>query len=115
MECFEAVVVAGGQCCRLEAISDERNKHSVVNSQLPLECEVRVAPELVQRVEMLARFGQPCENVLVSGAVAAENDAKVLGMLFNGDGGTVCEFDCVVRGGGPQEDTLLEIKSEIAV
>ena len=96
MECFESVVVAGGQGGRFQPVCDKWYEDCVVNSELPLECEVCVAPELVKRVEVLAGLNEACCDVLVGGAVAAEGDAKVLGMLLNCDWCAVCERDGVV-------------------
>ena len=42
MECFESVVVAGGQGGRFQPVSDQWYEDCVVYSKLPLECEVCV-------------------------------------------------------------------------
>ena len=81
MECFESVVVVDGQGGRFQPVGDKWYEDSVVYSELPLECLVCVAPELVQRVEAFARLSEACRDVFAGGAVAAEGDAKVLGVL----------------------------------
>ena len=47
-------IVAGGQGCRFQPISDEWYEDSAVYSELLLKCEVGVAPELVKCMEVLA-------------------------------------------------------------
>ena len=67
MECFESVVVAGGQGGRFQPVCDKWNEYRVVYSELPLECEVCVAPELMKRVKVFAGLGKTCRDVFVCG------------------------------------------------
>ena len=47
MECFQSVVVAFRECCGFQPVCNEWDENCVVDSQLPFQCEVCVAPELV--------------------------------------------------------------------
>ena len=78
MEGFYAAEVWLGQCRRFHAVHDQRNEHSVIYPQFPLQREAGVSPEVMQRVEVFSGFSETLRHVLPRRAVSGEENAKVL-------------------------------------
>ena len=96
MECFLSVVASFCERCGFQRVCHERDEDRIVNAELPLQCEVGVSPELVQRMKVFACFGDSGDYVFVGGAVAAECNFQVFGVLLDCEGGAVGEVNGVL-------------------